>query len=873
MTIFKRWTKEDWVWLAVIGVLLFLAVPVFYGQSQVSINPLFPPLQLTPTKAGPTGPTGPSGGPVGPTGPSGAMGATGVTGASGPTGPSGGGGSSAFSGITSGTNVSAAMLVGTGSSLGPAGSGTLTATALAAPCSNNESTTGGSSGCGAGWNYPSVTFNSGGTTTVTWVGGTDNLAVITGTGTTGTTIAFACSPSCTSNSGTFWLQIINPAGAGSGFWTLPASGVNNMCSPVAVSTFTLQSFKVDGSGTFQGAPCTSSEKGTIRGPEIAFTTVKTTFAGQGAAGFDSNSHLFCSTENNSGVYSCVVPLGVSGDVVTYSAGGYPQDSGVTLASKAPIASPTFTGTVTIPNGGVLATPASINLTNATTLPCNALPALTGDATTSATSCATSVVKVNGAVVPTSATVVASNGSNQLVAATYQGNGAKVQLSTGSTTANNCVKFDASGNTIDAGATCGSGGGGGTPGSTYFTYVNATGTGPNNTASETSLIGGATTGSKTIPANTLTAGAYTQFVATGQITTPASPDNLTLNMYMGATKVATGTITGSNLNSLTTQSFTAKISLFNVSGGATCALVIEDVSILSGAVIGGDITKFQGTASTFDCTATQAFDFKAQWAGAQSGESIFGQGVALLTPGAPVTIVNGQTGTANVNSGATTHTVAVNEGNGNAIAGAGPGTLNQVLCSAGSSADPAYCDQRDVRVVLFAICPGIPTAFPAAPGVNYASGWTPQCVGSNEVKGALQAVPSTGATLSFDLEIPVDADLSGSQPWINVFYGSGTNTSGTVIWQVGSACSGAVNGSTTDDPTFNTQTAFASQTMANASRLWAQTGHLTTVTGGNNCIAGGHISFELVLSGTASSAINAYKAVITIPTQPNYNQAN
>lgn len=42
----------------------------------------------------------------------------------------------------------------------------------------------------------------------------------------------------------------------------------------------------------------------------------------------------------------------------------------------------------------------------------------------------------------------------------QGNGLKTQLSTGSTTTNNCVKFDANGNTVDAGAACGAGGGSG-----------------------------------------------------------------------------------------------------------------------------------------------------------------------------------------------------------------------------------------------------------------------------------------------------------------------------------------------------------------------------------------------------------------------------
>lgn len=47
------------------------------------------------------------------------------------------------------------------------------------------------------------------------------------------------------------------------------------------------------------------------------------------------------------------------------------------------------------------------------------------------------------------------------ATSNQGNGGKIQLSTGSTSTNHCVKFDASGNTVDAGAACGSGGGGGT----------------------------------------------------------------------------------------------------------------------------------------------------------------------------------------------------------------------------------------------------------------------------------------------------------------------------------------------------------------------------------------------------------------------------
>lgn len=56
-----------------------------------------------------------------------------------------------------------------------------------------------------------------------------------------------------------------------------------------------------------------------------------------------------------------------------------------LNAKAPTASPTFTGTVTIPNGGVFGTPTSLNLSNATALPIGSITGLgTGIATFLAT---------------------------------------------------------------------------------------------------------------------------------------------------------------------------------------------------------------------------------------------------------------------------------------------------------------------------------------------------------------------------------------------------------------------------------------------------------------------------------------------------------
>lgn len=54
------------------------------------------------------------------------------------------------------------------------------------------------------------------------------------------------------------------------------------------------------------------------------------------------------------------------------------------------------------------------------------------------------------------TLPLANGGTGVTSA--QGNGTKVQLSTGSATTNDCVKFDANGNTVSSGAACGTGSG-------------------------------------------------------------------------------------------------------------------------------------------------------------------------------------------------------------------------------------------------------------------------------------------------------------------------------------------------------------------------------------------------------------------------------
>ena len=131
-------------------------------------------------------------------------------------------------------------------------------------------------------------------------------------------------------------------------------------------------------------------------------------------------------------------------VVDYdsTAGSTHMFTGGADSISAGFASAPTTGQVVVTSGtaGVIAgsttpnlgTPSAVTLTNATGLPCGAMPALTGDTTTSATSCATTTAKINGTAFPTSATVVGSNGSAQPIAATTTGSGTTVVLATSPT---------------------------------------------------------------------------------------------------------------------------------------------------------------------------------------------------------------------------------------------------------------------------------------------------------------------------------------------------------------------------------------------------------------------------------------------------------
>lgn len=192
-----------------------------------------------------------------------------------------------------------------------------------------------------------------------------------------------------------------------------------------------------------------------------------------------------------------------------------------------------------------------------------------------------------------------------------------------------------------------------------------------------------------------------------------------------------------------------------------------------------------------------------------------------------------------------------------------GAANQVCVSSGASKTCTYIDHPEVLVIPAANCNNATGG--AGWNIPASNAPTIACrAGTNNLDGALQwANNNTTTNAQFEVEIPGDWD-SGTQPYINIFYGSGANTSGTVKWTFSSACTKA-DGSVSDDPSFVAESTTSGKTMAVANRMWAESVQFTAITSGNNCVAGG-VAFIKITSGngTATSTVNVYKVTMTIP---------
>ena len=159
-------------------------------------------------------------------------------------------------------------------------------------------------------------------------------------------------------------------------------------------------------------------------------------------------------------------------------------------------------------------------------------------------------------------------------------------------------------------------------------------------------------------------------------------------------------------------------------------------------------------------------------------------------------------------------------------------------------------------------------YPAANCVSSTAGaaWnttlTPACIaGSNNLGGELPFVDASVA--QFETEIPADWDTT-SQPFVNLFFNSGANTTGTVIFNVAVACTKS-DGSVTSDPAFNTADALTTKTMAAASRTWSTTGQLTQVTSAHSCIPGATMLVKVTrATDTAGTLVQVTKLAMTTP---------
>lgn len=341
-------------------------------------------------------------------------------------------GGSAFSSLTSGTNTTAAMLVGTGGTLGVTGSGTIGATSLAAytglPSLSANTVLGAvTATTPSGLAMPSC---STGASALTWTSGTGfGCNTISGSGTvnSGTSgdIAYYAS------TGTAVSQLA----IGNGICT--TGGNLNLCTPPN-----------DQSSAGAAIP-TGDQSELIYIGAHTYTMPAAATAGNGWGVCLVNVGAGSATVNNSGDGATFKGAG-GGTSITVQANGWacPTSDGTNWGTptSATVTLPVAaggTGLASGTSGGVLAFTASGTIASSGALTAN-LPVIGGGA---------------GAA--------PSVGSRS-------GNTTEFGTVSGSLTSGNCIKSDASGNLVDATTTCGGGGGSGvgivTPGYTVNNYT-------------------------------------------------------------------------------------------------------------------------------------------------------------------------------------------------------------------------------------------------------------------------------------------------------------------------------------------------------------------------------------------------------------------
>ncbi|MDA8119137.1 MAG: hypothetical protein M0Z85_03615 [Gammaproteobacteria bacterium] len=371
-----------------------------------------------------------------------------------------GGGSTAFSALTTGTNTTATMTVGTGASILASGTGSITATAaplsgltgLGTGVSTALAVNTGSSGAFVVNGGALGTPSSGVATNLT--GTASGLTVGTATAANGlnsatTTVSVNSATAPTTG------QVLTATSGTTATWQTPASGGGTVTTTGTPTTGTLAAF----SGSTSITNATASEVlALVNGQSCNAQTGTTyTFVLSDANGCVSMANAAANTVTVPADATVAFPVGTTLTVVQNGAGATTVEgagSPVTLESAKYGSSTTQTyvfpseysciqlqktatdtwfvascdynpgggsGTVTDGSGVTTANELAVSTTTAhtiaysATLPTAAMPALGGDLTNTAGSLLVTVTGVNGATVPTSAGCLASNSLGQLIA--------------------------------------------------------------------------------------------------------------------------------------------------------------------------------------------------------------------------------------------------------------------------------------------------------------------------------------------------------------------------------------------------------------------------------------------------------------------------
>jgi hypothetical protein len=502
--------------------------------------------------------------------------------------------------------------------------------------------------------------------------------------------------------------------------------------------------------------------------------------------------------------------GTATTVLHGNASGNPSFGAVSLTAD-------ITGTLALGNGG-------LGITSGTS---GGVPYFSASSTVASSGALTANLPVIGGGAGAAPTV-----------GTRSGNTTAFVTTTGSQTSGDCVKIDANGNHVANGSACGTGGGGSAGGS-YFTAVSAAGAGPDNSATETSILPTTTTGSKTIPASTWADGTPLDLEITGFFSTPASPNTLTITTYCGSTVLGTAAVIP--VANATNEIFLLKLTIW---GAGTNALLINDALFLTGT---GGVSQriFNSSAVAFTYSNTCALEVKATWSAAQSGELIKGTGAKAQIGGAPVSSVFGQTGAVANLSGAVT-----TSGSSVTTAGKIDVTNANAFCSDAGSTDAYACN---LSPAITAYATGTHYRFKAntvntgAASINFNS------IGARTIKKVVGGITTDLADNDIRAGQWVDLVDDGTNMQMQSTLGNAASGSGTVT-TTGTMTSTAI---VTSAGTTVIQTPSATATM-DASGNISTPGSITACAG---CTTAGMVSLP---QGTANTAA-ANNILIQAPT--------